>query len=264
MKKILITGGTGNLGKVIVDLLGKTGSGVFVLTSQDGLQDSQNIRFIKGDLTDKDSLVDLKNQFDIIIHCASNALNSEAIDINGSRNLLDTVIYGKPEHFIYISIAGVDKSSFKYYQNKNRVENFIKESGIPYTIIRATQFHDLVLQRIIKPIAGVNGKKLLIPQNLRFQSIDKKDVAQKVYEVTGQNPENEIICIGGPEILSLEKMIDIYLTLLNRDEITESIPPYNELQKIFTTGINLCPENKYGTITWSDYLKSVLTIDNKQ
>ena len=262
MKKILITGGTGNLGKVIVSLLTKNGSEISVLTSNDELLNSKNINFINGDLTNRDSLFELKNKFDIIIHCASNPLDSDAVDIKGSQNLLETVIHDKIAHFIYISIVGVDKSSFKYYQNKHRVENFIKESDIPYTIIRATQFHDLVLQSIIKPIDEGNGSKLLVPKNLRFQSIDKKDIARKVYEVIEQDPKNETISIGGPEVLTLEKMLDIYLTLLNRDEVTESIPPINDLQKIFTIGINLCPESKYGTITWNDYLKKILVNDN--
>ena len=133
MKKILITGGTGNLGKVIVSLLTKNGSEISVLTSNDELLNSKNINFINGDLTNRDSLFELKNKFDIIIHCASNPLDSDAVDIKGSQNLLETVIHDKIAHFIYISIVGVDKSSFKYYQNKHRVENFIKESDIAST-----------------------------------------------------------------------------------------------------------------------------------
>ena len=258
MKKNLITGGTGNLGKVVVMLLHEKELKISVLTSHNKLQNSENIDFVKGDLTNRESLFDLKSKFDIIIHCASNPLNSDLIDIKGSQNLLDTVVHNKTEHFIYISIVGVDKSSFKYYRNKNRVENMIKESGIPYTIIRGTQFHDLILQRIIHSIDKGKGTKLLVPENLRFQSIDKKDVAKKVYEVIEQGPKNETINIGGPEILTLDKMLDVYLALLNRDEITKSVPPENDFQKIFTSGINLCPENRYGTITWNDYLKSVL------
>lgn len=263
MKKILITGGTGNLGKVIVNFLIKNGLKVSVLTSHEEISNSTSINFIKGDLTNKESLIDLKNKFDIIIHCASNALDSDIVDIKGSQNLLDTVVQDNIKHFIYISIVGVDKSSFKYYQNKYSVENFIKKSDIPYTIIRATQFHDLVLQRIIKPLDEEKGTKLFVPENLRFQSIDKKDIAKKVYEIMEQDPKNETINIGGPEILTLDKMLDIYLTLLNRDELTESVPPKSDLQKIFTTGINLCPENKYGTITWNNYLKNILGNDNK-
>jgi len=258
MKRTLITGGTGNLGKVIVSLLSKKEFEISVLTSKSNLPDSDRANYVKGDLTKKESLVKLKDKFDVIIHCASNALDSDAIDVKGSQNLLDTVLHDKLEHFIYISIVGVDKDTNNYYQDKTRVENMVKESNLPCTIIRATQFHDLVLERIIKPIDKGNGKKLLVPKNLRFQSIDKKDVAKKVYEAIKKGPSNKTTNIGGPEILTLDKMLDTYLTLSKQAKITESVAPYNDLQNIFTTGINLCPDNKYGAITWNDYLNNVI------
>ena len=259
MKRILITGGTGNLGKTIVNSLTKIELEIFVLTSKDGLPNSNGVNYIKGDLTKIESLFGLRNNFNVIIHCASNALDSDVVDVQGSKNLLDTILRDKIEHFIYISIVGVDKSTNKYYQNKTCVENFIKASNIPYTVIRATQFHDFVLKRMIKPMDKGVGTKLLVPKNLRFQSIDKKDVAKKTHEVIEKGPSNKTINIGGPEILTLDSMLHSYLTLLKRNEITEFVAPSNSFQKIFATDINLCPDKKYGTISWIDYLNHILS-----
>ena len=259
MKRILVTGGTGNLGKEIVNLLSENKLNASVLTSHSDASKDGKINFIKGDLTRKDSLMALKNRFDIIVHSASNPPDSDIVDVIGTQNLLD-VIKNSIAHFIYISIVGVDKSTYKYYQNKHRVENIIKDSGIPFTTIRATQFHDFVLERIIKSFDKGSGNKFSIPENFRFQTIDIKDVSKKVLEVIKDGSLNGIVDVGGPEILTLEEMLHSYLELLKRNERIETEP--SDLYKIFATGINLCPEQKYGTITWEDYLQNIMTNSN--
>ncbi|HKI89714.1 MAG TPA: NmrA family NAD(P)-binding protein, partial [Draconibacterium sp.] len=193
---------------------------------------------------------------EVIIHCASNFLDPENIDVKGSRNLLSVIPKEKLKHLIYISIVGVDKSQYPYYKAKYEVEQMIMKSGLPYTNLRATQFHHFVLHRIIKPLDKGSKNVLQLPENFRFQSIDIPDVAKKIIELVGKTPQNETISIGGPEVLSLEKMAQDYLDYLGRKDKIELVPP--EAFKIFQTGINLCPDESYGKITWARYLEDNL------
>ncbi len=155
-----------------------------------------------------------------------------------------------------MSIVGVDKSQYPYYKAKYEVEQMIMESGMPYTNLRATQFHHFVLHRIIRPLDIRNDNVLQLPENFKFQSIDISDVAKKIIELVGKTPRNETLSIGGPEVLSLAKMAQDYLDYLGRKDKIELVP--HEAFRIFKTGINLCPQESYGKITWTNYLNDKL------
>lgn len=251
MDRILITGGTGKLGSDIARVLQDKPYALSILTTQNNYTGNDKISYIKGDLTQIDTLEQLRSQFDVIIHCASNSKDSYSVDIEGTHNLL-MAIGPKIKHFIYISIVGVDKGISPYYQNKYSVEQEIFNYHIPFTIVRATQFHDLVLDRIIRP--NEEHAKIKVPKGLKFQTIDVSDVALKVEEVLKEGPKQSVVNIGGPELLSLEEMIEPYIKIFHPEKTLENINDLNDFQKIFTTGINLCPESKYGKITWKEFL----------
>jgi uncharacterized protein YbjT (DUF2867 family) len=152
---------------------------------------------------------------------------------------------------------GVDKSDYPYYQTKLAVEKLIEESGLPYSILRATQFHELVLYRIIQVFDQGVGKPIQIPANMRFQSIDKTDAAALIVELVENQPTYGVSTIGGPEVLTLEEMIQTYFAKLGRQEIIEYIEPSMAFHRVFTTGINLCPGKAMKGISWSSYLNNL-------
>ena len=264
MDSILLTGGTGMLGQEIAKLLDKRNFNVIILSLKEKPKSTLGIEILKGDIADKKSLKSIDNKFDTIIHCASNPQNSEVVDVIGSENLLD--VFGKNtlKHFIYVSIVGVDKSWFPYYRSKYKVEEKIKESRIPWTILRATQFHNLVLNRIIKPIVDEKQSPVLIPSGMQFQSIDISEVAKRIVELVTKEPLNNIQHIGGPEVMTFEEMLQIYFDTFNINEKIEYISTSNEFYNLFTTGINLCPNYALGRITWKQYVDKMKTMsDNK-
>ncbi len=260
--QILVTGGTGTLGQEIVKLLLTEKFNVAVLSSQENPILPFETRILKGNLTDKKSIIDATNNVDIIVHCASDSRNSKVVDIEGTKNLLEIITNSKFQHFIYVSITGVDKSHFPYYQDKYKVEKIIRGSSIQWSILRATQFHDLILHRIIKPLDKGIGSPIKVPKNMRFQSIDKIEVAKRVVELIIEGPTNSTITIGGPEVLAIGEMVQLYLNALGRNEKIESTSNVNELYNLFSSGINLCPEYTFGKITWEQYINSITKNNN--
>ncbi|MBP0904251.1 SDR family oxidoreductase [Mariniflexile gromovii] len=257
MKEIVLTGGTGNLGQKMVKLLIDKKYNPTVLTSKNNMNKINDVHTVVADITNKDSLKDLFNDTDLIIHCASNPRNSDEVDVKGTQNILQSINLLKPPHLIYISIVGVDKSDWPYYQNKHKVERLIKDSGIPYTIFRITQFHDFVLHRIVKTLDTNPTGIFKLPKNMRFQSIDTNEAAKCIVETINdiKSLKHTTLNIGGPEILSIKDMAKTYLKECKRNEIIEEFDSENPFYKIFTTGINICPENKNGSIHWETYLK---------
>ena len=257
MKNILLSGGTGQLGKRILKHFYATNYLFTVLTRQENTELTGNINYLKADLTKIASLEDaLDDDYEVVIHSASNPQNSNLVDVEGTRNLLKTIHKRNVKHFIYISIVGIDQSQYKYYQDKLDAEELIIQSGIPYTILRITQFHDFVLNRIIHPLNIQKDNDFEIPQGLKFQSIDLTDVCEKIRELISKEPTYSRVIIGGPEILKIEEIIKIYLDVFKLNNGYKTTAQLNLFVKTFTTGINLCPNNRWGKITWNDFLLS--------
>jgi uncharacterized protein YbjT (DUF2867 family) len=253
MRNILVTGGTGTLGKVVVNKLVNQNSKVSILSSKENVKFPNGVKLFTGNLETGDGLYEAIKDVEVIIHCASNSKNFQGVDIIGTKNLLGA-INNKIHHFIYISIVGIDKSDFPYYLAKLEVEEMIQKSGIPYSILRATQFHNLVLF-LIKSFQVENGSSIIVPERMKFQTIDIRDVADKLVKLAGENPMGKLSDLGGPQVLDLEEMTKIYLKSIKKEDIKVKFQQVeSELYNVFKSGINLCPQNALGKITWEEFL----------
>ena len=131
---ILVTGGTGNLGRRVVDRLRGEGCNVRVL-SRSGHPDT-----LQGNLLSGEGLEEAVSGTDTVVHCASNpARQTRRTDVGGTQRLLQAAERGGVSHFVYISIVGIDcATSYPYYRAKLDTERVVKGSPVPHTILRAT------------------------------------------------------------------------------------------------------------------------------
>ncbi|HEX8038749.1 MAG TPA: NAD(P)H-binding protein, partial [Chryseosolibacter sp.] len=187
---------------------------------------------------------------------ASKPLDARTVDVQGTKNLLECVDRRKIRHFVYVSIAGVDRSRYPYYTIKYEVEKLVQASGVPWSVLRATQFHDLVLNRFIKPFDGGDGAPIRIPKGMRFQSIDVREVALRLQQLAMSAPLTSTETIGGPEILTIEEMTRIYLQAKGSDAGFLPDDVTGELYDVFRSGINIDPQWTYGKITWENFLRN--------
>ncbi|MEV0298545.1 hypothetical protein [Nocardia sp. NPDC050710] len=109
------------------------------------------------------------------------------------------------EHIVHPSIVGIDRIPFRYYRNKLACERLIEASGLPYTIVRATQFHELIAFGLHTagrwPIAP-------LPLDFQFQPVASAEVANRVAELSEHAPTGRAPDFGCPEVLTLEQLID--------------------------------------------------------
>lgn len=258
MASILVTGGTGTLGRQLVRQLTYQGFDVGVLTTRHDFDLPVGARIYHGDLLSMEGTEGAIATKAVIIHAASNPRDAEAVDVPGTKNLLDIAARKGVSHFIYVSIAGVDKSDYPYYRVKHSVEKIVQESGVPWTILRATQFHDLVLYRLIEPFGKNDGSLLAIPSGLRFQSIDVRDVANRLQQLALGPPQAATMTLAGPEVLTLEEMTRTYLRLRGRQAGIQPLPLKSELYDLFRSGANIDPSWEKGRITWEEYLNVLM------
>jgi len=195
---IVVTGGTGRLGRRLTEQL--TGAGHHVRqTSRRGAGPGG----VRLDLTDERSagrdLPAALEGADTIVHAASAPRgNPWEADVAGTRRLVQAVDRATLRHLVYVSIVGVDRVPYGYYRAKYATEQVLLASGLPVTIVRITQFHEFVDELLG---AARRGRFLPVPTGWRLQPVDTGEAAAHLAAVAGAAPTGELVEFAGPQEL---------------------------------------------------------------
>src|SRR3989337_3515075 len=145
MPRALITGGTGVLGREVAGRLSQAGYSVRVVSRRAAPAEGAPTEWAQAQIETGEGLAEAVAGVDVIVHCASSPFRrTREVDVEGTRRLLAAAGRVGVSHFVYISIVGVDRIPLPYYKAKLAAERLIEESGVPYSILRATQFHSLI------------------------------------------------------------------------------------------------------------------------
>lgn len=263
MAGILVTGGTGALGREVVARLLARRQQVRILTHHASETVPQGVEAAPGDLATGAGLEEALAGISIVLHLASGSQQALATDVGGTRNLLAAAAAREsasgaasaPPHLIYISIVGVDRSNMPYYVAKNAAEALIEASGLPWSILRATQFHGFIAS-ILRSLGLETQPEVAVPAGVRVQSIDVGEVAERLVALAELGPLGHVAEMGGPQILDLEAMATTYLRVRGRGQTTrvyaESLR--TPMFDAWRSGTNLAPEQAFGVTTWEQYL----------
>jgi uncharacterized protein YbjT (DUF2867 family) len=251
--RVLVTGGTGVLGRELVRSLdGK--AEITVLSRRPNLRSE----FVKGDLDTGEGLGAAVDGVDVIAHCATAAdYRRPQRDVEGTRRLLEAVDGGRP-HVAYISIVGVDRIPLGYYQAKLATEQLIQDSGLPWTVLRTTQFHDLVLMFLM---LLTKGPFVLAPLGFRSQPVDVGEVAARMTSLVLGDPAGLVPEFGGPRVESSEETLRLFLALTRRRRPVLPVWLPGRIAAAFRAGGNLLSDGERGTRTFEDYLRSRIHSD---
>jgi len=249
--QVLVTGGTGVLGRRVVERLGSEGIRARIL-SRSGKPGT-----MRGDLLTGEGLRPAVQGVDTIIHCASSPFrNARGVDVEGTGCLLEVAAEAGVSHLAYISIVGIDLApSYPYYRTKLETERVVESSPVPYTILRATQFYDLVLMalRFLDRLPV-----MFIPRGFLGQPIDAGEVADRLVELALSGPAGRVPDIGGPEVGTLADAASDYLRVKGDRRRIFEVPVPGKTARAFREGALTCPGQAYGKIRWEDFLRSVI------
>ena len=198
--KIVVIGGTGLIGSKTVVILRQRGHEVVAASPKSGIN-SITGEGLKEAVTGAQVVVDLAN---------SPSFEDKAVlefFETSERNLLPAEASAGVRHHVALSIVGIDRSDNGYFRAKVAQEKLIVASGVPYTIIRSTQFLEF-LGGIAA--SGTDGNKVRISPGL-FQPIAADDVAPIVAEVALAAPRNGVVEIAGPERAPFNEIVARYL-----------------------------------------------------
>ena len=198
--KIVVIGGTGLIGSKTVAILRERGHEVVAASPRNGIN-SITGEGLKEAMAGAQVVVDLANSPSFEDRAVLEFFETSA------RNLAAAEVASGIEHHIALSIVGIDRTDNGYFRAKLAQERLIKASGIPYTIIRATQFLEF-LGAIAA--SSADGNVVRLPTCL-FQPIAAEDIAPIVAEVALAPPRNGIIEIAGPQQAPFNEIIARYL-----------------------------------------------------
>ena len=146
---------------------------------------------------------------------------------------------------------GIDRNPLRYYRNKLACEELISASTVPHTILRATQFHDLVAG-VLRAVGRLPVAPL--PLDLQFQPVATDDVAARIAQLIDAAPAGRAPDFGGPEVLTLAELVRTWHTRYGRPRRVVPVPAVGAVARAFRSGANTCPEHAEGTGTWAQYL----------
>jgi uncharacterized protein YbjT (DUF2867 family) len=263
MSRILVTGGTGVLGRAIVTRL--TGrADVRVLSRRDPeLADTElgAAEVVRGDLNTGDGLGPALRDVDIVVHCASynRDFRHPVRDTDQTRRLIDAArTAGVAPHLVYISIVGVDLIPLGYYRAKHAGERLIAASGLPWTVLRATQFHELVLMFLM---LAARGPVALVPRGVRVQPVETREVADRMAELALGDPAGRVPDMGGPRVERAEDLMRLYLSVRRRRVPIVALPLPGKVARSYLAGANLPVDGIRGSRTFAEFLRAAIRPD---
>jgi uncharacterized protein YbjT (DUF2867 family) len=244
---VLVTGGTGRLGRLVVARLLDAECAVRVLARHQR-ETLPQVTFLTEDLRRNEGIDPAVSGVSAIIHCATSTKG----DADATRNLVAAATRVGSPHIVLPSIVGIDRiAAWGYTKAKLEAERIVESSGLPWTILRVTQFFDYCFdnsQKLAKfPVVSP------VPAGFRVQPVDPGEVAARLLEFALGNPAGRAPDMAGPHVSSWVHLYRSYLTATHRHRwvVPVRIPG--------TKGVRngaLLPQDQHtlGTRTWEEFL----------
>ncbi|MBO0772142.1 MAG: NAD(P)H-binding protein [Actinobacteria bacterium] len=249
---ILVTGGTGTLGRPVVQRLRDAGASVTVL-SRHPRDAADGIRYTAGDLSTGEGVGAATRGAEVIVHCAGSSKGDE----QKTRTLVGAARDAR--HIVLVSVVGadrvpqvsaIDKALFGYFGMKLATEQVVEQSGIGWTTLRATQFHDLILM-VAKGMARL--PVIPVPAG-RFQPVEAAEVGERMAELALGEPSGLVPDMAGPKIYPTAELISSYLSAVGKRRPLVALPLPGQAAKAVRAGAVIAPDRAVGKRTWEEFL----------
>jgi uncharacterized protein YbjT (DUF2867 family) len=259
---VLVTGGTGTLGRLVVPGLVDAGRRVRVL-SRGRRPAVDGVEHVTADLATGEGVEAAVAGAGTIVHCAGSTRGDE----DKARRLVRAATRSRARHLVFISVVGadrvpvegrLDRAMFGYFAAKLAAERVVAGSGLPWTTLRATQFHQLLLQTLRGlarlPVAPVAA-------GVRFQPVDAGEVAARLVELALGPPAGLVPDLGGPRVYGMDELVRGYLRAAGRRRPVLPVRLPGAAARAMRAGANLAPDRAVGRRTWEAFLAGQLAGD---
>ncbi|MFC0533802.1 SDR family oxidoreductase [Phytohabitans kaempferiae] len=253
---ILLTGGTGTLGRQMLPLLRAAGRKVRVLSRRPH-DATDGVEYVTGDLATGTGIDAAVTGVETVVHCAGSAKGDDV----KARHLVRAASAAGARHLVYVSVVGADRvpmtgradrAMFGYYGAKRGGELAVAGAGLPWTTLRATQFHDLML----RTASGMAKLPVLpVPSGMRVQPVDSGEVAARMVELALGEPAGLVPDLGGPRVYGMDELIRDYLRATGKRRPLLPMRMPGAAAAAMRAGVNLTTTGgTTGRRTWEEFL----------
>jgi uncharacterized protein YbjT (DUF2867 family) len=251
---ILVTGGTGTLGNHVLPLLEAAGQELRVLSRRDR-EPRAGVEYVTGDLLTGEGIDRAVAGVSTVLHLAGGPKG----DDEATRTLVQAAARAGVTHLVYVSVIGADAVPLGYFRSKLGAEEAVVGSGLPWTVLRAAQFHDLVLT-VAEKMAKL--PVVPVPGGLRFQPVDSREVAARLVELTLGEPTGRVRDLAGPQVYGLRDLVGGYLQARGKRRPMMPVRMPGGAGRAYRAGANLALDGvDVGRRSWEAFLAERLAPD---
>ena len=244
---IAIVGGTGTLGRKVAAELEARGHKVRPL--------SRHAPEYRVDLATGDGLAPALAGCDVVVDASNSSSRKPAgVLVDGSRRLLAAEETAGVKHHVCVSIVGCGEVPMGYYRAKTDQERVVSQGAVPWSIVRSTQFYELVGTVIA---AAGRWRVLPMPRGV-LQPVACADAARAIADVAEGAPLNRCLTVAGPEVRELRDLARTWRDVTGHWALLVPMPVPGTVGRALRSGALTAPRpDVRGATGFADWLRSV-------
>lgn len=249
--RVAVVGGTGVLGKPLVAALAARGDEVRALSRTAPRKLPDGASHHRVDLTDGEGLAEALAGVEVVVD-ASNSSPRDAgpVLVEGTKRLLAAGVQAGIRHHVGVSIVGCDRVPIAYYKVKVEQEEAIAAGEVPWSLLRATQFHDLLAWGF----AQAARFRVLPTGKARIQPVEVGIVAARLADVAHSEPAGRVPAVAGPEVCTLGELARAWRKADGRRLLPLRLPTVGKVGRPLGEGAICDPDAAAGGPTFEQWL----------
>ncbi|WP_327178771.1 SDR family oxidoreductase [Streptomyces sp. NBC_01335] len=242
--KIAVAGGTGTVGRHVVDVVRERGHEAVVLSRSNGVD------LVSGSGADE-ALQGVTAVVDVTSKQTMSAKASAEFFTSVTRLLQASEQAAGVGHHVALSIVGIDRAPHGYYAGKVAQERLVESGAVPWTILRATQFHEFAGQ-----IHGqIRVGPLVAVPRMKSEPVAAREVAERLVELATGSPAGRVPDLGGPRVESMSAMVRAYAHHTGKRGPVVEVPLPGAMGRAMRDGSLVTREPAdHGTLTYAQWL----------
>jgi uncharacterized protein YbjT (DUF2867 family) len=246
-----VLGGTGTAGRAITEELARRGHDVRVLSRHPPASLPPGAAHTTVDVADGAGLGHGLAGLDVVVDALNGPPRApERVLVDGARSVVAAATRAGVGHLVCLSIVGCDRVALRYYRAKTEQERIVAQAGLPFTIVRATQFHDL----LAAVFAATARAGVLLAPGIPLQPVAVADAAAAVADAAEASPRGGVTAFAGPQVTLLHELAGAWRAATGSRAVRLRLPIAGAALRALAAGA-LCDEDApRGTVTFARWL----------
>lgn len=256
--RILVTGATGTLGRAVVPALVRRGHQVRAMSHRE--REGGDVAWVRADLSSGADVGRAARDCDAIVHLAAQGRRgAERVDVAGTLTLVSAAREARVSHLLYVSLVGADRVPTGLLRHTFEAERVIRGSGLGYTVLRATHFH----QRLDRLLRGLSSLPVLpVDRSVPWQPVDTAEVAARLAGLIAEGPRDEMLEFGGPQVLGTDELVRTWLRAHRLRRLCVGVRYPGKLVSAQRAGALTTDATPLGRVSWADYLSPPMPVSD--